>query len=347
MSSFVTTTVNSSEHSILIDRAFGMIYGVAIGDALGAPHEFYRITPKIKYTGIINTEHTLSVQFQFAKMFLPPATTTDDTAMTLALLESLLDNKMQYNEEHVCVSYWKFANSIKTGLGRNTRSLFKFKCLERNAYSGYKRRYEKGIKGDLQECQSNGSLMRSSPLIFAGNDINDPDQDFSLTNPNPVNEECSQVYRELLKAIYRDQNKSQLKELILILKETLSEHTVKEAITDALKDESKRDISGRSKGWVCHCLYTALRGFFLYNTMEKAMDWIVSISNSDADTNAAVCGSIWGAYLGKNGMSKEPRTNRNVEIINTVSSIGFRLQSLLNRLKDELNKNENKSSPKL
>jgi ADP-ribosyl-[dinitrogen reductase] hydrolase len=335
---------SSSASKLRVDRVSGMIYGLAIGDALGAPHEFSRVSPKIKYTGIINTEHTLCVQFQFAKMILPPATTTDDTAMTLALFECLLDNDMQYNEESVCIAYWKFANSIKTGLGRNTRSLFKFKCQQRNAYKGYKRRYDKGIEGDLQQCESNGSLMRSSPLVLAGSKLDDPDQDFALTNPNPTNEYCSQVYKRLMTSIYDGLEKSTLLDVLKATKDEIPDSDVKLAIEEALESKSNRNIGGRDKGWVCHCLYAALRGFFLYDTMQEAMDWVVQIPNSDCDTTAAVCGSLWGAYLGLSKMSKEPKTNKNIEIITLVSPEGRRLQSLLNRFENKLNKDSSSSN---
>lgn len=340
------SSVSSSNSSskLRLDRVSGMIYGTAIGDALGAPHEFSRVTPKIKYTGIINTEHTLSVQFQFAKMILPPATTTDDTAMTLALFECLLDNNMQYNEEAICIAYWKFANSIKTGLGRNTRSLFKFKCQQKNAYKGYKRRYDKGIEGDLQQCQSNGSLMRASPLVLANRETDDPNQDFALTNPNPTNEYCSQIYKKLMVSIYDGLERSTLLDLLKTAKDETPDPDVKLAIKDAFESKSNRNIGGRDKGWVCHCLYAALRGFFLYDTMQEAMDWIVQIPNSDCDTTAAVCGSLWGAYLGLSKMRTESKTSKNLEIIRTVSPEGKRLQSLLDRFERRLNTDLSSSS---
>ena len=313
------------------DRISGMTYGLAIGDALGAPHEFFRVDPKLPYTGIINDKHTVAIQFQFAKMYLPPATVTDDTMMSLALLETLLDNDFRYDEESVCLAYWRFANAQKTGLGRNTRALFKFKCQERNAYKGYLRRYEKGIaEGTLQECQSNGSLMRSAPLILAREGLYD--QDYAVTNPNPVNESCYQVHSTLMKGIYEGKSKAELMELVSMSEKC--DPAVKDAITDALSadDEEKRDISGQNKGWVCHCLYAALKGFFRFEKMEQAMDYLVQIPNSDCDTNASVCGGLWGAYLGKAEMMKEKKTFENVKIIESVSQAGKHIQQLLSRI---------------
>lgn len=318
-----------TSHPTLLDRVSGMIYGLAVGDALGAPREFFRSTPKLPYAGLINTKHTITIQFQFANLYLPPATVTDDTMMSLALLESLLDNDLKYDEKSVCVAYWKFANAQKTGLGRNTRALFKFKCQERNAYAGYLRRYEKGLaEGRLQECQSNGSLMRSAPLLLARDGLYD--QDYALSNPNPVNESCYQVYSALMKGIYEGKNKAQLRELVTSESEKL-DSDVKDAVSDALNNEEKRDISGSTKGWVCNCLYAAFKGFFGFGTMEDAMSHIVQIPNSDSDTNASVCGGIWGAYLGKSGMANEKNTSENVKIIETISPAGKRIQDLLAR----------------
>jgi ADP-ribosylglycohydrolase len=312
------------------DRASGMLYGLAIGDALGAPHEFIRATPKIPYTGIINTEHTITIQFQFAKMYLPPASITDDTAMSLALLESLLDNNLKYDEQSVCLAYWKFANAQTTGLGRNTRKLFKFKCQEKNAYKGYLRRFEKGIlEGNLEACESNGSLMRSAPLIFARQ--GPYSQDYALTNPNPVNQSCYQIYSELMMGIYNGKNKAELKQLILSEAEKV-EPSAKSAVLDAFDNKTERDIGGQSKSWVCHCLYAALKGFFLFDKMEDGMAYSATIPKSDSDTNASVCVSIWGAFLGQSGMMKENKTSENIRIIRDISQIGKRLQTVLSRL---------------
>lgn len=324
---------SSSSELTRFDRASGMFYGLAIGDALGAPHEFCRASPKLQYTGIINTEHTVTIQFQFAKLYLPPATTTDDTAMSLALLGSLLDNDLRYDEESVCLAYWKFANAQKTGLGRNTRELFKFTCLEKNAYKGYLRRYEKGIsEGNLEACESNGSLMRSAPLILARE--GPYHQDYALSNPNPVNEGCYQIYSELMKEIYEGSGRARLEQIVLEASEKVEED-VKNAVADALSANNKteRDISGSMKGWICHCLYAALKGFFRFNTMHEAMSWIVQIKNSDSDTNASVCGGIWGAYLGQSGMMNDPKIALNMTIIEKISPIRQDFQSLLYRLK--------------
>ena len=62
----------------MTDRIRGAIYGHLIGDALGVPYEFARRVETVEWRG-----HGIHDQ--------PPGTWSDDGALMLALLDSLLD----------------------------------------------------------------------------------------------------------------------------------------------------------------------------------------------------------------------------------------------------------------
>jgi ADP-ribosyl-[dinitrogen reductase] hydrolase len=331
-----SSSFTGSVQPSFMDRARGMIYGLMIGDALGVPLEFSRAKPKLEYTGIINTEHAQTIQWQWAKTTIPPASTSDDTAMSLALFEALLDNDLKYDSERVALAYMKFANTIETGLGRNTRRLFHGV----KTYRGYLNRWAR-FEDELKECESNGSLMRASPLVFAipgdekdeNSDDEDAKDDYALTNPNSVNQHATGIYRSVLEFIYSGTDKDEIAIwLAMVAVDSDAPESVKEAILDALKRDAKRDLSGRTKGWVCHCLFAALHAFLYHDTMEAAMAWIVTQPNTDADTNAAVAGALFGAYLGLNGLKREEKTTKNITIIETVTPEGKRAMTLLDRL---------------
>ena len=285
------------------NRVRGMLYGVAMGDALGIPHEFSRVSPKIKYTGIINTQHTLSVQFRFVSTTILPGSVSDDTLMTVALLESIVANKMVYDPDKTVLYYMDFANNVRTGMGKNTRKLFSgVKTVK-----GYKNRYEK-LLSEISQCQSNGSLMRATPLVLLPEFVDD----HALSNPNSVNEDCNKAYFFILKMIYKGINKQQIKEELIGCLSSFAK-TVKEAIQQSF--QGGRDIGGKSKGWVVHSFYVALYVFWNFDSFQDAMDYVVQIPNSDTDTNAAIAGGLCAAYIGFEGLSKEINTNKNIEII--------------------------------
>lgn len=310
-----------------IDRIRGSLYGLAIGDALGVPLEFSRITPKLSYTGLINSEHQLTIQWQFATSKVKPASVSDDTQMTLALLKALVSKNLKYDKDTVIMNYLQFANE-SSFLGRNTRKLFKgIKTLK-----GYNTRFKKFYE-EIKECQSNGSLMRCSPLALLSDDISDHE----LSNPNIINESCNHAYLLVLKSIYKGLKKYEIKQLLVKdLEEYKYPKEVNNAVIDSFKSELTRNITGKTKGWVCNTLYIALYAFWNFETIENAMKCVIPIKGSDADTNGAVTGALFGAYLGFSNMISEKFTSENIKILITYTSEIKDLESLLEKLTDLL-----------
>lgn len=78
-------------------RILGSYYGLLVGDALGAPYEFRKrdsYTPAQDY-----------VRCTTFPVPLPEGGWTDDSSMALCLLESLLENRGQWNAAD-CVQRW-------------------------------------------------------------------------------------------------------------------------------------------------------------------------------------------------------------------------------------------------
>lgn len=118
-----------------LDKIKGMFISAFLGDALGAPHEFY-CNRKVKYTGKLEHVPFRTSRFQ-GKQMLSIGQVTDDSEMTLTLLQQILDGK--YDKQKVVLSYLEWANSGLWAMGRNTRELFK----GIKTFKGYTKRYEK------------------------------------------------------------------------------------------------------------------------------------------------------------------------------------------------------------
>ena len=70
-----------------VDRLLGALLGHALGDALGAPHEFH---PRKEYIYNGKLEYPMRVNSQWQGIReAPVGSTTDDTAMTVALLRAI------------------------------------------------------------------------------------------------------------------------------------------------------------------------------------------------------------------------------------------------------------------
>src|SRR6266496_3416945 len=157
-----------------MDKIKGMLIGLALGDALGAPHEF-KYNNSLEYTGKLIHKVRLFDRFHGDTIF-EVGSVTDDTQMTLVLANQMIADG-GYNRENMILAYEKWAATSKM-MGKNTRELFKgVKTVK-----GYQNRYNKKFSAPENEwTQSNGSLMRCSPLVIF-NDFNNFITDCSLSN---------------------------------------------------------------------------------------------------------------------------------------------------------------------
>ena len=84
--------------------------------------------------------------------------------------------------------------------------------------------------------------------------------------------------------------------------------TIQDILTNTI-----RDISGKTKGWVCNALYIALLSFFKYETFQDAVDFVIhEHPKSDCDTNACITGALYGALLGYDKLKLEDITYKNI-----------------------------------
>lgn len=295
------------------DRIKGAFIALAVGDALGAPHEFRYSLALTKYTGKLIYQTELKSRFQGSRKAVV-GQITDDTSMSVALLETIVRNQ-DWLEDQVITAYLKWANSGHSFLGRNTRALFKgIKTLK-----GYRNRY---AKRDLSEMQSNGSLMRALPLVtlfryhrlveLPTRVIDLAIKDTQLTNPSPVNVDAIRIYMTIA---YKILNKIPIEQFIT----KLSPETkpIQQAVDQALKKQP-RDVT-ILKGWVAHPIYLIVLALktIIHKKITGALypiliDWVIRLGG-DTDTNAAIVGGILGLYLGYSKLISHPTTHYNVK----------------------------------
>jgi len=283
-----------------LDRFLGGLYGVAIGDALGAPHEFARGKPKLEYNGVLQNQE-VKVWMRNHYMVIKPHSITDDTEMTIVLLQSILDQKC-YDRIYTIEKYLKWANLKDTPLGKNTRMLMKGV----KTVSGYQKRYD---EMNTSTSQSNGTLMRCYPLVMLPNWKEASDMDVDITNPNPVNRECNLIYLSLLRFFIFGEKP--------IL--TCNSIEIKKVIKSAL-DEQLLDVSV-NKGWVVWPIYVSLITLLHTSSFEEGMDYInkhffgTLKHPSDTDTIMAITGGLLGARYGLDALTKEKNTKKNIRLL--------------------------------
>ena len=143
----------------LRDRLAGAVWGHLVGDALGVPYEFDDPVPAEK------------VQLaRKARGSQPPGTWSDDGALMLALLDSLLtvgfDTTDQARRSFVLVSRWH----VRRGWGRVRRWRHDEHSPRAHRVGGLSR----GFGADRRASCGNGSLMRILPLALVERDSRTP-----------------------------------------------------------------------------------------------------------------------------------------------------------------------------
>lgn len=127
------------------DQVRGMLYGLAVGDALGVPYEF-------KGRGTFHCDGMAG----HGTHNRPAGTWSDDTAMTLATLHSLIENDWNVDPADLLARY---RNWLDAGAYTPDGEVFDcgFTCATAI-------RSGRGSTGE--RSQGNGSLMRIAPLAI-------------------------------------------------------------------------------------------------------------------------------------------------------------------------------------
>ena len=265
------------------EHILSLFLGVALGDALGAPHEF-RCNSQQPYTGLLEY-HPFHVNRFGVRRELPVGSVTDDTEMTIALLRTLIE-KTVYHRPTVILSYLEWANSGGWAMGRNTKRLFKGVKTIR----GYERRMAALSNEEKQNMQSNGCLMRASPLVLLGRDNPHIREDVYLTNPNELCYECVRIFVNSLADAFSFMEPHEIYRRAL---EEVRDPALEEVLISAGTPGERRDVQ-KNKGWILHAMWVAYRALLLFQDYSVTVQWIMSLGG-DTDTNCSIASALYTA----------------------------------------------------
>ena len=286
----------------MIDKIKAVIFGHAIGDALGVPVEFAS-RAELDNNPITEMEGNGTYP-------VPKGSWSDDTSMSLATLASLANG---LNYEDIMSKFCQWINEAKytpTGLvfdiGRATmKSLLSYDRNEAPAI-------ECGQKSERDN--GNGSLMRIHPVVLYLYKVNMPIEDkieivhnvSALTHAHIRSKIACGIYAFVLWEILSNPSKDAILEglsraKLFYLGE--DELTVYARLFDKTFVITKRELI-KSSGYVVDTLEAALWCVLTTNNYRDAVLKAVNLGE-DTDTIAAITGGLAGAIYGYENIPKE------------------------------------------
>jgi ADP-ribosyl-[dinitrogen reductase] hydrolase len=258
----------------MLDKVKGGLFGLAIGDALGATTEFMKATEiQKKYRKV--TDIIGGGPFN-----LSPGEVTDDTAMTMAVAKGIIKNKEnplpEIGEEFF---KWFATNPPDVGITiREVLSLYDGDWFDA-AYKAHVRLKRKSA--------GNGSLMRCLPIALAYTDKNKMEEitylQSKMTHYDVRAAEACVIYNRMATRLLNG--------------ETLKSAIEQEIINTIYEPILKHTPDCPPDGFVVHTMNWVIHWLLRYESFEEV---VIEATNmgGDSDTIAAIAGGLKGIEVG-------------------------------------------------
>jgi ADP-ribosyl-[dinitrogen reductase] hydrolase len=264
----------------LVDRARGVLLGLAVGDALGEPLEFLSAQEILDRYGVPVRDYVGG-----GWLDLEPGGGTDETALALALARSAA-TRIGYDPQRALDAYLEWFRADPPDVGAATRAALM------------------GVEAGLSTAQAtetfhretgksagNGSLMRVAPIAVRHLKAADrrgraARMDSKLTHYDDHAAEACAWLCDALAALIEGVDPGELAPPASL--ERHWEHA---------RQAAEREATGAAAGYVGTALAVALAALRGADSFEDALMWTVNLGG-DADTNGAVAGALLGARFG-------------------------------------------------
>jgi len=294
----------------------GALYGVAVGDALGAPLEF------MSAEQIANRYGEVTDMIGGGWLNVEPGEITDDTQMTLTVAEGIAEEP-ENPIEAIGERFIAWARSGPKDIGGTcSRSIYGAarEGVKRPTEAAWFNASKDTAKANGRRSGGNGALMRTvyPGLYYQGRlmAVETAAAIAQMTHWDEESNEACEIYTDMIYLITEAVNKhGDAADKAQIVKETLH-GTRYEIYPDAKETEELNPT-----GYVVDSMKCAMAAaFWNVESFERA---VIDAANmgGDADTIAAITGGIAGAYYGYEAIPKrwietlDPETRAQLDIL--------------------------------
>jgi ADP-ribosyl-[dinitrogen reductase] hydrolase len=266
------------------DRIAGCFVGLAVGDALGAPLEFLSRRE-------VRKRYPAGLRDMIDSRLWRAGEYTDDTQMALLTAESLLA-KNGFEPSDLAHRFQTWATTAKD-VGVQTRSVVNMAGYLSDP-EGCSSRYH---AAHPNSSAGNGAVMRCAPVAIFCLDSLDQLVEVSrasarVTHQDPRAQSSCVILNAWIQAAICRGVRDARAEAIALLSETERATWCRLEGIDAYGED---DIM--SSGYTVHTLEAAAWSFLTTESYEEAVARAANLGD-DADTVAAVCGALAGAFYG-------------------------------------------------
>ena len=274
------------------DKIKGVLFGQAIGDALGLGTEFMTKQEVNRFYPNGLTDYAQIIQDYHRKRWMK-GDWTDDTEMMLCIANAIIKDK-DIKLSTIAQNFKDWFNGNPLGIGSNTFKVLSFKDYTDNPQKGAEIIWNLSGK----KSAANGAVMRTSVIgLWKDDTERHAAQVCKLTHYDPrCVGSCAIISLLINNLVYKNQMLS-LKQLIEIgerYDDRIREYLVKAAQYDDINDLILDDAT---IGYTLKTLAAAVWCLFQCNSFEEGLLAVVNVGG-DADTNAAVACSLLGARYG-------------------------------------------------
>lgn len=275
------------------DKVKGVIFGQAVGDALGLGSEFLSKKEVLEHYPNGLKDYDQIIQDRHRSRWRK-GDWTDDTDMMLCIAHSMIENNGKINPLNIAQKFKEWFDGKPMGIGSNT-----YKVLALGDYTEHPFKAAELIwRLSGQNSAANGGVMRTSVIgLCEENVISSAEEACRLTHADPrCIGSCVIVSWIIHSLVYMKKMPSQ--DELLNMANTYDARILdylKIAFNGSLDDLKLDDYY--TMGYTLKTLAAALWPLYHCDSFEEGLLAVVN-AGGDADTNAAVACSLLGAKYG-------------------------------------------------
>ena len=224
---------------------------------------------------------------------LAPGQWTDDTSMALCLADSLVTTGFDLRDQLERYCRWQ-----DEGYWSSTGRCFDIGIATRRALQKFRETGELEAGSAHPNTAGNGCIMRlaPAPMYFAADEDRAADYSGRSCVTTHRADECLDAARVLGRVLARALRGDDRAALLRDIDTSMLTPNIASIARQEFLGKTEDDIRGT--GYVVHCLEAALWSFMTTTSFEAAVLRAANLGD-DADTTAAVCGQIAGAFYGE------------------------------------------------